>query len=857
MPVYIDKILFQDEFTGTQSGGSDKGVNYLKGCVGDFMYVTINFHVGWSVTNTPMTFNGVTQTITWDNCNVVQQSFQNQGFQVGDTIVITGTSVNDGTYTIYSLTANTIITNEAIPQNGSFASVNIYGTTTVNALDFYYNQIGNNNPVSFLSLTDSKSVQKFSGVTPSGYLSTSTLKPNSASQAWYVAKLNGVTCVPTITNEGNPNSSNGYTQNFQMVFPFLITPLYNIDQFSIIQSALTQSKGGIENAATFDLPSYFTNQALTFIYQIDAKFTVASTGIDHTSVTTANQASYQSQFYLPNSIIPSFSYNASAITGNTSWFNQFFPAGSYSGGSLLTQLQYAFKSITYAVGGNTVTAIDYANTTVVTLTIKLTTGSAASFTTAPFVLNFCYLPMNQSALQGYSGSDQADYRSVLLHDRCKTSVGAGSTNGDQYGTAYQALTSVTATISGGNLVITFSVAFGSTSLSVFKNAALNDKNYLIWITPQNNSVTSLAAAQRSAIIGDVNLATTSKDDATLLTISTNNQTDVYFYKYGDTVNPVTNLDAFYGEYAVVKVGWKVIPKAQMQSINVSIVYQVYVIATSQVLSEYVLEQWNNSVSEFWDGSVNQVAINQTKGYDLPIGDVRNKMTINRNSALDIANTYYCYEMWYGFRVGFEYWQALQNFDPASQLWHNNYWPGLSQAKVDSGSALITNSNNSTRVMLRIDWVVNSGGTSPNTTYTRYATINALDDGNNPADVTFNILTQDVYGNNLSQVIASDRPTVIIAQITSSTTNLNVPGGYSTAVGELCVVYNNGNKQVCDMITSLDSVPETKSSLWTSSADVSIDSNTGLSAYIFATFDASQAKFPITNATILARLVYRK
>lgn len=84
-----------------------------------------------NVTGTDISFTSGTKTITSSGIN-----FLTQGFHTGQTIVITGSGSNDGTYTVATVTASTIVVNETLADESAGASVTIVGRSTLTSVPY-------------------------------------------------------------------------------------------------------------------------------------------------------------------------------------------------------------------------------------------------------------------------------------------------------------------------------------------------------------------------------------------------------------------------------------------------------------------------------------------------------------------------------------------------------------------------------------------------------------------------------------------------------------------------------------------------------------------------------------------------
>lgn len=779
MSVVITSIKYQDDYTGAESGnGSDLGVTNLMGYPGDFCYAVGTFYVAWSMLDKQMIFNVASSTIIITNTLF---SFIQQGFNVGDTIAVTGAGLNNGSYTISALTDSVITVDAALAADATNSSVNIYGTTPINALNFYYNLIGNNDQLTFRSLTDSEGEQKFTGVVSADYYyygTDFTLEPNSTSRAWWDEMVGSVSCKPIITDLG---TSADYKQQFSFVFPFLVKPFYRNGQLQAFKNAYAQSLSTNLNTTDFIPPSYFFEQVLKPVFKIEGKYELTSDPT-HTS-------------------FPQTSF----ANGNTNWFNSFFPTGTQYNGQLLTEAQFKLSSIAYVVDGNAANEIDFNHVTTVTLIITNISGGY-SFIEDPYVLNFMWLPVDAGKVQGYSKANEKTYREVFLHDRCKTIAGDIPANGDKFGTDTQALTNTTSVVAGNQLTVTFDIDLGTLSKSVFQGASEADRNYMIWIAPQGNGVSEIKHSNRTSVIADVNLATTNTDDSTLLEIVTNGGTDVEFYK-AELPTRKTDFNGFATDYGYAECWFNVKENCIIQNINVSFEVQSSQIYTG-VTDTFPIEIWNNDVSGYWNGKLTDVRIIEKRNFNLPETDIKNTRFIIRRAASDSAG-FYGYRLVYGFQLGYQFWQTINEFPVQYLGYHTQYWPIYTQGKAMTGSYLLGDYN--TELKFKIVWGVLDNATGVVTQFIRYCDVSCSDMAGNYSDFNSNLEIQDIEGNNIDGNIVVDAP-VFVSVFMESKTGAFVIGSIAT-IGELICYYEDGNKTVCDRILTIYSDPETNLSAW--------------------------------------------
>lgn len=847
MGVFLEKILFQDEFTGTYSGGGDSGIPNLIGCIGDFTYATIKCYVEWKIEGFNAIFSSGNSTITLNNtaslgggyvtppqlsknntilAAFLGNSFINSGFKVGDTFTITGSTSNNGNYTIKSLTDTVITTVEHIAIDATNTGVNIYGTTTVNYMDFYYNIIGSKSGVKLESTTDKNTFQKFTGKINSGYETTSALNPNTTSQAWWIKTVNGISCIPTVTNEG----VEGFRQRFTIVFPFLITPLFESNQLQLLQNIQSQiATAGSLNVIDYVKPSYFTDDCLNFIYQIDFKYALTNS--------VSDQSSYQ---------LIDFG------KGNTSWFNSFFPSGVDKSGTILTNTGFWVKSITYTDNsGNILPSIDINNPTNIKLVVA---HQSTNMSNDPFVLNFMGLPVNQGVLQGYQFINQANYREVFLHDRCLTSVGAASVNGDMFGLINQAITGVTTTSLGANIKqINFTIDLGSLSKSTLAALTPNNANYLIFVTPQSATSTSLITADRSAIIGDVNKGFINTDDGSLLQISTDGTSDVHFYNYGIgtlSTGSTTDVKGFSGDYFIAKCGFKLKKGCVLNSINVGFEVEIYkpndYYYGNEIVDSFMIESWIKNTAQFFNKQKTEISIAELRNYLLPANDKRNLRAIGVDDTVG-DGSYYGYKLLYGFQLDYHWWINNTNVTAEFEQFPANYWALYTQGytSTNTGNRAIADGFGS-NIKFKIVWNILDPSTNIITQFISYSNVTCNDDGGNTSGATCQISTTDLNGISLFEVIPSDIPFIIQAVVYN-------PNGFNPATIKSTIImyYNTGSLDYFDKINTTDSANESPNSFFSGLPHIflSVDHKT---ATVLVTADFTTAILPIKNCTIFVK-----
>lgn len=833
MSVTFTSVLFSDEYTSVYSGhgGTDAGQNQLKGCVGDLIWAVIDGYVSWGTTATPMYFNTAGKYITRQDCNG-SGSFVTDGFKAGDTITVTGTGdANSTNYTISKVTDLVLTLTAAPALTGAYSSVNIYGTTPISGgwMDYYANVVPNNYADDhFNSMTDTKVVQKYSGVIPA-INSQNYLPPNARSWAWWdgydinAGYYYGGQPLEPILSVG---STVNYKQYFRIIHRFFIKPFYTADQLQTFKDAFANSVFLNNGSAIVNntdngyvVPSYFEdNNCLKYIAQVDIRFNEYGTAVDHTSE------------------------GYTWLEGNTAWFND-TPVTSPDNADVPI---YTLHSVTYTdvATSASVDAIDFTRDTTVTIKIN----DIGFHSSDPFVVNFMWLPTNASSYANYnSKANPATFRTVFVHDRCFALVAGAAVNGDQYGTGYQVIKGVTSSIGGGYLTITFTASCGSLVNQLFANNSEADRNYMIWVTPQDKNIGSLARATRNGIICDINTAYVNTDNSALLVISTDGTTDEHFFRFPDEdVNPVTNYAGVAGDFAYSKIGFKT--NGKIKSIRTHFDVLVYD-ATVTLVDTMTLEDWSVNVSDTYNGVFNDIFVDETRGFPLPDGDLRNTISIVRDATLD-GGGYYGFKFIYGFQLGYQWWQFVSPYAAEFIDYATNYWPVYTQGYTSGASVLP--SGYTSKIIKVTEWVITDPATGLDTQFQHNSRVSANDQYLSGWKPTLSVATKDTDGNSLNGAIASDAQTEVVCTLAGNGINIGVaPAPYTTLYGLLQVWYDNGSSQVCDSSNTIDANLST--SIWVGQPIVTV--NSPASVTITGIIDPSLSPTPITIANVTAKLGY--
>lgn len=574
----------------TSAGGG--GVAFLLGSVGDKITATINLTIKWNSLSIPVVFNATNQTITrTDN-----GSFIRDGFRDDDTFTVVDSSSNNGNKVIDTVT-DLVITTVGALVNETSVGVTLHGTTPVTALDFYYNLIENTAAEDFTSLSDRETKQKFnvSGLSDSMAAATFTTPTNS--KGW----INGSATI-------DDGVFTTYEQKYVITHTFFITPLFLASQLANLQNGLPPA------------PDYFKNgNALKYICQLDAKFSNIDPNITHTS---------EGLF--------TFKY------GNTGWFDEFLNG---------IDPEYTLESIAYtdADTGDDMDSIDFGKETDVTIRISSATGKF-EVAGSPMVLNIMYLPTTESSYVNTTKTYQQDFtwdRKMLTTDT--------ASNGENFGTDYQILTDITCVQINADIAeITFTADFSSFLQTFFADKDANDRNFLIWITPQDKDVTTTVGTDRNAVICDVNSLEYDTTDSSLFLVDG----PVQFYEHPDySATPYSDFKGWPTDTIYSQGFFKVKKGSFMQSLRIVIEAE----PTDTTKQSFKLEEKIFNTEQFLGpDDIEEINIEEQRQFRIPTEYPWNDMNLVRHDGIDDAE-YAGYKFQYGFKLRHETWLQLVNY----------------------------------------------------------------------------------------------------------------------------------------------------------------------------------------------------
>ena len=234
-------VVTSSKFKANDWYNSDGGVSYLNGCVNDKIIHTLDFYIEKTALLMRLKFDSTNKTITIAN-NINFDSFiKTYGYVVGEKITITDSVSNNAEFTITAITDRVITVSESLT-NETAEGANIYLSSKIKAIDFYYNIL--NSPTgkadNFLSLIDKRTLQRYSvlkGLDASDTSTTHYFVNGTETKDWITDTFSGSNTEATIKGAGITD----YKQKFTIVHTFYNTPIWTKDYLLNFQNIQTNN----------------------------------------------------------------------------------------------------------------------------------------------------------------------------------------------------------------------------------------------------------------------------------------------------------------------------------------------------------------------------------------------------------------------------------------------------------------------------------------------------------------------------------------------------------------------------------------------------------------------------------------
>jgi hypothetical protein len=404
---------------------------YLYGAIGFKVNADIRVDIHWEVEDVNMQFRASDDSI--ERLDDWSPSFIRDGFKAGDTITVSGTVSNNGSWTISTVEDKFIFVTGALTDEIVVSS--IYGDTPIIAMDFYPNLIDNDSPLNLFNLTDRQTIPHYYADTITTDAANPTVMQVGTNSHGWVTPSDAATIYRL--------SFTNHIQTFVISHTFTITPIYLANQLTSLKNMQALNTGFIPAQG-----SYLDKLCLKYVYAIDGKYTALDPDPPHTSETIE----------FPK--------------GQTGWFNEFMNGRPST---------WTKQSITYSdnATGAGLSRIDYCK--VVDVDARLMSQSATGNNT--YIVQVMWLPRSESSYVNTA----TDYKTNFIYERALVSIGGATVQGENTGD-YHFLKNVTATsVSANNPKIVFQIDFSQTLTDLFDVKSSDDLTYLIFITALNGA----------------------------------------------------------------------------------------------------------------------------------------------------------------------------------------------------------------------------------------------------------------------------------------------------------------------------------------------------------------------------------
>lgn len=614
----LNTSKFYDAFTGISGGG----VTYLPENVAGRIQRVTNVEFYWDLKNASVLFDSATQTIIMQN-QYDSRTFAGQEFQTGDTIVITDTSSNDGTFTITEISEDgkTATVAESLTDE-SADNASFFGITPITSIDFYFNLIPNGTSIEdYTSIVDPFSKQKF---TVDGLdANDSTAKPMAIatkSFAWVTEKITDVPNNKTNAVYVKGQGFDDYIQKFKITQFFTVTPFSLNSQFDNFSNRIPP-------------PYYFNGKSLKYICRADAKFLSGNPVADHSAVDLG-------------------------INGTGSWYNEaaLGSVGEYS----IVGVEYYNNDTDEPLEKLDIAFDCRVVITVVSKNARFVDFSGLSRSTM-FILGFNTCPSAESDYQ----NTPTTQRDNFFQDRCTNSIGEANENGLQFGTVRQSITACNGTFdSESRFMVNYIFSAGLLLKSYWQAKEDGDRYYAISLITQDVLITTTKATDRMTLLCDFQSAGWNRKDESLFSFT---GTGIEGFIYPDISNqPRGSLEMFQGDAAHAKIGFKILQSPDNDNscaVN-NITWQVVGEKTGK--ENFIFE---SKIIDFSTAKkllqVQQLDYSDVRGFVSYPGDPTNEVAVIRDEAND-TETESAFIASYGLIAKFEQWaNALNQFQFSS------------------------------------------------------------------------------------------------------------------------------------------------------------------------------------------------
>lgn len=588
---------------------ADGGTSFLPGAILDKYKFVQDIAISKTTPNKRLQFNSGTKTITNAN-NIDFDSFIDLGYVIGEKIKFSFSGANGSTtFTITDISDRVITVAESVTTYTAESST-ITLHSAVTSIDYYFN-LTNVAPAArrqplpspFNSRTDNGTLQKYtaSGLDASDTVTIVPFKIATDSYGWYADDLDGSSINSSVVGLGF-NTDSGI-QTFRITHYFFQTPFFLKELFQNWLNKIAPNE-------------YQAGNSLSYLYQIDAKYSVNSPSVPNTTGIVIQD-------------------------GANCWLNQ---------NDARSRVLYTLVSTKYFLHSDESSLDRLDINTSVDVEIKIKSIAGKFLAGTKFVLNYLYCPMAEVNYQNTPTTLRQNY----IHDRALLTIGAPDpVPGEFYATDWGVITNALATrVDDNNATINFTFEYSAAMKSFMKLQGDQDHNYAIVVTTQDKNIESSSAIDRVPVWCDFQNADYDQREPSLLSF----KDYIRVYSYPDFgKNPKKDATGYEGTSMYAEVPFQIETSVITPTIKTA---GMEIVAIKTGEDDFILEEFSFNASQVCGfNKVQQLNLTQSRGYKTFDGDPYNQIYLIADSDYD-NGTKKGYLLHYAFILRYDFWNKI-------------------------------------------------------------------------------------------------------------------------------------------------------------------------------------------------------
>jgi len=606
MGVIIESILSYDDINGS----SDK-TNFLAANQSSIQYIDVNIRLETYLiaqtldsldfpdkyfiqTNARSQFTGKKQddrTIHTNNLNGWD------GFNVGDTYVISGSATSDGTGTILEISPDgrTLITDQTYAALETLPLDSIVGLTTQQtAINYLFNLIENQEPENYNSKVDGDEQNGLVGGLDYTDTVTAHVMTMLGNKSW---QFGSITVTGNGTGNGDATLPADVVQAFTITHEILVNPLMLFDEWDDIQARIKPERL-----------------------------------LDGNSLKYILNAGLSSEENNPNGIETVIE---TEILGNVGWFNENLNGKPNN---------YTFSTPVYKRLDATINpSLELVTTeTTIEFSVFNTTDSPFSDTNSKVILGINFAPSDKSQYRDITAATSQTQDYNFIFDRVVETLGSGGVAVPmQFGTDLQVIKSVTATyVSGSQIDVVVSIEMATDVVT--RISANVDQRYMLYVEVADHTLARDATDKVQLLLDATDYYNDFTDDGMIVMSQS-----FLNHPFSDVdTETETSLDLF-AEGSVLNVNNFYIDKVTREDDVVQLTgITSQIIARKSSGASFVLDSHSKNLSAFSSindatyGDIPNTNFSESRGFRTPVDDNRADTKLIRMYDLDAAGLFY-------------------------------------------------------------------------------------------------------------------------------------------------------------------------------------------------------------------------